>query len=394
MVHRGHFSLFSEDPLAPETKQMTYDFDMTSINCETLHFHGFKIIDASVTLDLVALWKSTTTLYSTVSRPDGHVLGRGILHVQLEDFVAERNSVTPDGRNLLSKARSVVSFMDYFAKQSASIFFAPFMKMEYPAASYGDVINPTQPTQTIRVEAEDGVTSYLYMWEATVEDPELTIHNLYMIPGASVDHRIFSLETIEHNAVQYFLAAGYRVWVIVHRIGIDMKAEDHWTTFDARLDIKAGLQHIRNSPLGGPVPIYTIAHCMGSVAFSSGLLDGTIPTSWILGISCSQVFMNPKWALVNMLKVKVPIPLDTIYKLVIGNWLDITSDENDTVIQQLINQMLRLYPVEPEEICRSVSCHRTSFVFGRQVTNKPKQHLKLASILIITLQIMESSQPQ
>ncbi|CRK34722.1 hypothetical protein BN1708_019600, partial [Verticillium longisporum] len=51
--------------------------------------------------------------------------------------------------------------------------------------------------------------------------------------------------------------------------------------------------------------IYAIAHCMGSVAFSTGLLDGTIPSDWILGITASQVFMNPLWSRLNSAKALV-----------------------------------------------------------------------------------------
>ena len=90
-------------------------------------------------------------------------------------------------------------------------------------------------------------------------------------------------------------------------------------TYDARLDIKASLEYIRKNY--GEEKIYTIAHCMGSVAFSTGLLDGTIPTDWILGITCSQVFMNPVWSTVNLAKVLAgPIPLDKLYTMLSGHW--------------------------------------------------------------------------
>ena len=71
----------------------------------------------------------------------------------------------------------------------------------------------------------------------------------------------------------------------------------------------------------GEHKIYTIAHCMGNVTLSSGLLDGTIPADWIQGITCSQVFMNPIWTPTNLAKVRAgPIPMDKLYSMLAGSW--------------------------------------------------------------------------
>jgi len=144
---------------------------------------------------------------------------------------------------------------------------------------------------------------------------------------------------------------------------MNMQAENQWTTFDARLDICAALRYIRS--VKGNKKIYTIAHCMGSVAFACGLLDGTIPADWILGITCSQVFMNPIWGTVNMLKVLSPVPLEWVYKYFMGNWFSCTSSPDDSLVQRTINQLLRFYPVAPAELCNNVTCHRGSLIFGR-----------------------------
>jgi hypothetical protein len=200
------------------------------------------------------------------------------------------------------------------------------------------------------------------MWES--KNPNVETKNIFMIPGASVDHQIYALPTIETNAVNYFTRAGYRVYITVHRIGQIMVAENNWTTFDARLDIRACLEWIRK--IHGPEKIYTIAHCMGSVAFSCGLLDGTIPATWIKGVSCSQVFMNPIWSTLSMIKVLMgPIPLDKLYKMFAGSWFSCSSSTDDSYFQQFINQILRFYPDTRSEMCNNIACHRCSFIFGR-----------------------------
>ncbi|KUJ19631.1 FAD/NAD(P)-binding domain-containing protein [Mollisia scopiformis] len=364
MVQRGTFHLFSVYQQAPGTRNLSYDFDMTSTDNRQFHFHGFKVVDSSVALAPWRFWTAASTLYVTISEADGdrQVLGRGMMHIRPTDFLSEVFTLKASGRNLLAKMQSTLSFMGFFAKQSASLFLAPFTWQQYPSVTYSGYINETSPDHTIKIIASDGVQTLLHVFEPRNENIETK--NLFMVPGASVDQQIFALPTIEVNAVNYFTRAGYRVFVTVHRICQLMVAENNWTTYDARLDIRASLVWIRSQ--WGHEPVYTISHCMGAVAFSSGLLDGTIPSKWIKGISSSQVLMNPIWSPLNMAKVLAgPIPIDKLYRIIGGNWFSCSSTRDDSYFQQLINQLLRFYPDSREEICNNVSCHRCSLVFGR-----------------------------
>ncbi|KAK0636276.1 hypothetical protein B0T17DRAFT_503744 [Bombardia bombarda] len=362
MVRRGEFNLFIADGKAPGTRNLTYDFDMTGVNDRKLHFHGYKVVDSSVALAPVQFWKSTSTLYVTISEHlpgmcddlddedawrKAKVLAKGIMHIKPADFLSEILTMTPTGSNILKKVASAASFLTYFTRKSMKLFLAPMTPLQYPSQTYSGYINntpPQGPTRSLR---------------------RTNIKNLFMIPGAAVDHQIYALPTIPYNAVNYFRRAGYRVFVTVHRIGQLMVAEHPYTTFDARLDIKACLKYIRED-LGYEEKIYTIAHCMGSVAFSCGLLDGTIPADWILGVTCSQVFMNPIWNTLNLVKARIgPIPMDRLYKMLAGTWFSCSTSRDDSYVQKGLNQLLRLYPQPRREICNNAACHRTSLVFGR-----------------------------
>ncbi|KAI6708206.1 hypothetical protein JHW43_009264 [Diplocarpon mali] len=364
MVQRGTFHLFSVDSEAPGTRNLTYDFDMTSTDGRAFHFHGQKIVDSSVALGPWRFWKATSTLYVTISEAHGKksVLGRGMMHIKPADFLSELLTLRSSGESWLAKVHSSLSFMGFFAKQSMGLFLAPFTWQQYPSVTYSGYVNETPPDRTIKIVASDGVHSLLHIWEARA--PGLKTENLFMIPGASVDHQIFALPTIEVNAVNYFTRAGYRVFVSVHRICQLMVAENDWTTYDSRLDIRACYEWMRSEY--GHAPMYTISHCMGAVAFSSGLLDGTIPAKWVRGISSSQVLMNPLWSTLNMAKVLAgPLPLDRVYGWLGGKWFSCSSMRDDGYFQQALNQILRFYPDEREEICNNVSCHRCSLIFGR-----------------------------
>lgn len=152
----------------------------------------------------------------------------------------------------------------------------------------------------------------------------------------------------------------------VHRIGQLKVAQNNWTTYDMHLGICALFEHICTE-YGLEQKIYTIAHCMGSMALAAGMLNGSIPANWLLGLSCSQNFMNPIWQSLNMIKALAsPIPLDTIYSTVAGPWSDCTSQEQDPLLVQcLLNQVLRFWPNTRGELCNSAACHCISLVFGR-----------------------------
>lgn len=400
MVQRGNFNLFKLDHKAPGTRNFTYDFDMTGINGELLHFHGYKVVDSSVALAPIQFWRSTTTLYVTISKrvkkgpisdvPDEdawrrlQVIAKGMMHIQPGDFLSEIMTLTPTGSSIFSKIQSVASFMTYFTRRSMSLFLAPLASLQYPLSTPQSYINETRPDRSFDITARDGVCTKMHMWNPTHIPKGAQVQDLFMIPGASVDHRIFALPTIPYNAVNYFTRAGYRVFVTVLRIGQLIIAEENWTTYDARLDIKACLKRIRQlhtdayatnlrppndlAQLQGfkPPKIYAIAHCMGSVAFSCGLLDGTIPSSWIRGVTCSQTFMNPIWNVSNMIKAKAgPIPADKLYNLVAGSWFSCSTSRDDSLVQRLLNQALRFMPDRRREICNSASCHRITLTFGR-----------------------------
>lgn len=352
------------DEEASGTRNLTYDFNMSSIDNKEYHFHGTKVVDSASTLAPLHFWRETSTLYVTISETTGdeRVIGRGTMHIKPLDFVSELFTFQTFGRSLRSRIYSATSFLSYFVKQSTKALLTPFTWQQYPKYEYSHYINDTPPDAKFDIVASDQVHTVMYMWEP--QNPSIETKTIFMVPGASVDHQIFALPTIEVNAVNYFTRAGYRVYVTVHRICHLKVAENSWTTYDARLDIRGCLEMIRERE--GPERIYTVCHCMGAVAFSSGLLDGTIPTEWIKGISCSQVFCNPIWQTLNLFKALAgPIPFDKLYAMFGGHWFSCSSTPNDSFFQKIINQALRLYPESRAEMCNNVSCHRCSLVFGR-----------------------------
>ncbi|KHN98386.1 cholesterol oxidase precursor [Metarhizium album ARSEF 1941] len=405
MISQGEAELLEEDEEQSGTTKVTYRLKMIGIDGRRLDFHGYKRIDSSVSMNMREMWRSTTTLYVTITesvgqghshetnsglhnkspalgdakrrqsstRGDGdgeaRTIAKGILKIRLSDFWKQLFTLTATGDSLTKRVATLGCLTNYFSGKLLPRFFLPFAPLRYATKSHPDFVNPTTPTRTYTVTASDGVQTKLHMWEpdlSCVPGDEfgnpVPVKNLFMIPGASVDHRIYALPTIPINAVNYFTRAGYRVFVTVHRIGIVDGPEDKtWTTYDARLDIRACLQHIRASQ--NTHKVYTVAHCMGSVAFACGLLDGTIPADWILGITCSQVFMNPVWSKSN--RFKSTVKLDRAYTRLAGHWFSCRASAKHGALQSAVDQMLRFLPDKKGEKCNSASCHRISLLFGR-----------------------------
>lgn len=386
VVQGGKFQLFNDDPRSPGTLNLTYNFQVSCPNGNKLHFNGYKVVNADVVLNPVNLWKATTTLYCTISElndrgePDqNRVRGKGMIHIRPSAFLQECTTMQTTGSTLYAQLASTANFLGYFTMKAAGAFLTPFIPMQWPSIPFNGYQNLTQWTKEYTVEASDFVKTKMYMWSPLeLEDKHWDAASapiIFFVPGAAVDQQIYALPTIEVNAVNYYRKKGYRVYCQVHRVGKTVVAQQDWTSYDARRDIKAALKMIRErhgmdkgdgSNTGSPRTLYVVAHCAGSVALASGLLDGTIPREWISGVTASQVFMNPMFPKVNYVKAKLPIPLDFVYRLLQGKWYDCTSTPQDGYIQQLINQVLRFYPVgSRDEICNSVVCHRSSLVFGR-----------------------------
>lgn len=367
LVLRGKFQVFNDDPRTPDTRNLSYDFDMLSTSGEVLRFNGRKIIDPSVTFSPGRTWRATSTLYVTITRAqDNETLGRGVLHVNPLDFVTEMKTLSSTGASWYERLRNSLRYLTYFGYQTSSAFFSPFSALAWPGFSTAGRVAKSPPAETLAVVASDGVETTMHVWHpdgktASQLDPDVPV---LFLPGASVDQGIFAMPTIKLNAIEYFTGLGATCFVLTHRVGRTEVAKAGWTIYDARLDIVAAIDLIgKRYPPGRKM--YVVAHCAGSVALSMGLLDGTIPADGIRGITVSNVFMHPKFAKVNMIKATAPISLTGIYEKLEGSWFSCNSDKDDSLVQQFLNQMLRFYPVDSRrEICNSVVCHRSELVFG------------------------------
>lgn len=206
MVLRGEVQFFSQDINSPDTKNLVYKLDLVGTDGQLLHFNGYKVVDSSVAFSISTVWKATTTLYVTLTRPDGATVGRGILNISLRNFKAEMLSFGGSGATVLGRLGAATQFMNWFMGQTLGYFFSPFRMLQYPTMSATGYYPKTPPTEVVTLTAADGVETMMHIWRPQKSSVGffngLRIHSrvagvtasekppLLFVPGAAVDQQV------------------------------------------------------------------------------------------------------------------------------------------------------------------------------------------------------------
>lgn len=372
LVLRGEVGFFTADETISDGTNLVYNLTMLSTDGQEYVLNGYKKVDSNMAFSVRNTWKATTSLYTTITR-DGEVVGKGMLYISWRNFASELLSFGRTGGSIIQSVLPTAGFLGYFVRNTANYFLGPLRMLEYPdEAPFAVGSKKPQPAETVLLTAKDNVQVVMKVWR-TDRAPSAGRPPILMVPGASVDEQIYSLPTIQTNAVQYFLSEGHDVYVVVLRVGRTPLAQRGYTAYDARLDVQAAVEHIYNKhDPDTQTKMYVVCHCLGAVATSMGLLDGTLPPSRMIGLCASQVFFAQKFGTVNAGKAATTL-LPRIYQAVAGSWFPTVTSWTrltTTLVQRALDQALRFYPVGPaDELCSSTVCHRSSLAFGRLWTH-------------------------
>ena len=178
--------------------------------------------------------------------------------------------------------------------------------------------------------------------------------------GLGVSSRIFSLDTVEPNLVEYLAAHGYDVWLLDYRTSIELPASEGLCSGDdiARYDFPAAVAAVRE--ISGADTVQVVAHCFGSTAFTKAMLGG-----WLTGVRsavCSQVSAHLNAPLRT--RVKAGLHLPGLLRALGADSLTAYTDRDANWSDRFFDDMLRLYPIQAEERCNSPICHRITFLYG------------------------------
>lgn len=334
LVLRGQVQFFSIDRTLSDATNFVYKLTLLSTRGEILYLTGCKKLDSNMSWSISNTWKATTTLYTTLSRDDGSLAGRGVLRISWRNFESELKSFAPttSEKGFIAGLVPTLGFLGYFARSTANYFLGPFRDLEYARnLSTNGYLPKTPPAETVTLTAKDGVQTTIRVWNPQGEKIAGRKLPLLFFPGAAVTHEIFALPTIEVNTVEFFTSRGYTVYVPNLRFGAVPSSEVGYTAYEARLDVRAAAEFVRSRHDGRKM--YVLCHCVGAIATASALLDGTLPASWLQGLTASQVFLAQWVGAVNALAARTSslTKLYTVRFDINPAYLTIGTDSNTTV---------------------------------------------------------------
>lgn len=391
----------------PGSMQLIYKCELRGVSGESLNLYAEKITDLTGGLPEGKFWLVKTPLLVTISESKPHdqndpvTIAQGVMHVNLSASAESLAFETAmDGETLREALMEAASKLIRNARRLSSLTSTP---LQYPSAI--SQISEMLPFSEHEIVAADGVVTRMYTWEPSNVTPDKQAMDMIMVTGLAVDHRVFALESIDKNAVGYFTSAGYRVHVIVPRCSSRRASRniEKMTSYEARLDIAECLRYTREMRAkkfpDAPIPkIYILAHCLGSIALASGLLDGTIPAEWVSGITASQVFMNPVLAYPIHSAFLAAAIVRRLHETLFGNWFSLRASSDDSPGQRLISQALRAVQLlDEKELCNNATCHRVTFTLGRlwnhrnlnQITHRNIDQVVVDSVTDISVHQIE-----
>ena len=366
----GKVEFFAQQGASAKSKVISYSLVLLSIEGEEFSLQGNKYIDSNIFFSVSATWKATTTVNVSITRKNGPQIGSGRLHISLPQFARQIRTFRPTLDFRLTLLLSLLAFVSSFAYNISVFFFRPFGPAQFPSPTNEKPADSgRRPSRVSKIKTEDNVEVLLKIFEPQSLSDDGTSYDDSKLPpvlclpgvtGVGAEHHLFALPYLRCNMVDYLTARGHRCYALTPRWGCEAAVAEECTVFDCRLDIAAALAYVCNREAQKP---YVVAHCQGSVALSMGLLDGTIPSNEILGITANSVFMNEVFAYWNALKGRTTL-LISLYERLAGKFFPIHSSRSDSAFQRILDILLRFYPVGRRDICTSTTCHRTSFGFG------------------------------
>ena len=357
MVSNGIFNLFVINPDEVETRNMRYRMTLVSEEGRTWYVEGFKVIHERPAWDV---WHDTTTLYITLYEgmdASGAALGKGILHIAPVDFARQMATMQ------VTNATNVTERLDAMSRFGK--FFAGTLFETYGEIAAGPTaFNPSAPPRQKRAlrvgtpviypfQTKDGVSLRLTRYQGGSKGPVMLSH------GLGVSSLIFSLDTIDTNMLEYLYAHGYDVWLLDFRNSIALPAAAAQSSGDdvALYDYPAAVATVRE--VTGAKDVQMVVHCWGSTTFFMAMLAGL---EGVRSAVCSQI--ATRIVAPAATRIKTGLHLPSFLKDIGIDTLTAFASTEESFINKIYDEGLRLYPTALKERCQNLTCHRITFMYA------------------------------
>lgn len=361
-VTDGTFNLFVFDPDRVGARQMLYQMVMVAESGQKYFMSGFKEVKDDPGLDL---WHDTTTLFITVHEGESEqspVLGKGILHIHPTDFLRQMTTMAiSNAPNPVVKLEALARFGLFFAGTLFEVYGGVLAR---PAVFAPDA--PPRVKRPLRVGApevypfksRDGVDIRLTRYQSPQADgsklPVMLCH------GLGVSSLIFAIDTLETTLLEYLYAAGYDVWLLDYRSSILLPASKLQFSADdiALNDYPAAVDQVR--AITGAAQVDMVVHCYGATTFFMAMLRGL---QGVRSAVCSQIATHMKVPPFNALKSGLHVP-EVLDALGVQR-LTTDAKPDEAWWEKLIDDALRLFPVDAGEGDSNPVSRRISFLYGQ-----------------------------
>lgn len=200
---------------------------------------------------------------------------------------------------------------------------------------------------------EDEVALRLTRFQGGSKGPIILSHCI------GVSSLMYAIDTIDCNLLEYLVSHEYDVWLLDHRLSIELPASAMQSTMDdvATKDYPAAVARVCELTKAEAVDIF--AHGVGSSTLTMALLSGL---QQVKKVVCSQVSTHLYSLDLNVNKAKLRFPAWLPY--LGNNHLSAYTDTNAGLFSKLYDASLVFMPVPEHERCNSAVCHRISSLFG------------------------------
>ncbi len=355
----GVFNLLVDDPDRVSGRQMRYRMKLSTEEGRHYYFVGFKSIHDDRGVDL---WRDTTTLYVTVYEGDndaGQVAAKGVLTIRPEDFATQLTTMKViNATSAQQRLAATARFGNFFAGALFDVFggvVRPLDRFEVDSAG------GTRKKRPLRVGApeihpfttDDGVALRLTRYRGGSKGPVILSH------GLGVSSRIFSIDTIETNLLEFLYAHGYDVWLLDFRASIELPASAQRFSADdvAQYDYPAAVAKVREVTTSPSVQM--VVHCYGSTTFFMAMLAGLEGVRSVVSSQIATHVICPP-----MTRLKSGLHLPTLLDKLGVESLTAYTDTNANWLHRLYDRFLDAFPDDEEEECTSAVCHRITFMYS------------------------------
>jgi cholesterol oxidase len=363
-ISEGVFNLMRIDRDRVETRRFDYKALLTSREGRQFRFTGFKLVhDSRFELDL---WGDTSTLYISIEEisPAGTATQparfAGILNINPTDFVKQLATLAgTGGSSRLKRLAAVGKFGGLFA---GSLFDV-----------YGNVtgLRDTRFDPTIARERRDlrvPVPDVHFFF--TKDDKKLRLLRypggnkgpVVFTHGLGVSSRIFSIDTIDTNLLEFMVAAGYDCWLLDYRASIDLPYARETASADtvAALDYQPAIDLVRQ--VTGRSTVQVIAHCYGATTFTMAMLLGLRGVRSAVISQVSTDVIVPAYPQLLLARLRMP----SLMKKFGIRYVDARALKQHGIGQRLADAFIRVaVPFQRAERTGNATSNRITALYGQ-----------------------------